>query len=508
MKHMRQILALALVLTMALGLAISAQAVETDPPADNKISISVIDSIDGASVEGHTYAVYQIFTGTVATDGKTLSDIELGANIAEGKTVAEIQAIIDAASGPEATAAALEAIVTGTPIEELTDSNSHSANVVPGYYLIVDVSEDLPKGETSSAFILQVLESVEIKSKHTAVPNTIKKIDDTNDSLDLVDEIIWHDSADHDIGDKILFKLEMTVPSIIGQFEKYDEAYKFVFHDKEDAGLTFQNDAKVYVDGTEITSGFEVVYPAADGDTFDVVFADLTEIPGVEAGSVITVEYHSELNENAILGNKGNVNEMYGEYANLHRPDHPGYTPKDAVIAFTYKVVVNKVDKDNNALTGAIFTLEKYNAAADAWVAVKQVETEPGAVFTFKGLDDGKYRLTENKAPDGYNKIAPIEFTVTADHEIAWETQNREDLLTSLTGDVVTGEIEFAPINETVGEETHENTGLSTNVINRAGVVLPETGGIGTTIFYILGGLLAVAAVILLVTKKRMSSAE
>ena len=506
MKHMRKALALVLALIMVLGLAVSAYAEEGETPVDEveKISISVVTSADGATVEGHTYNVYQIFTGTVAEDGKTLSDIEIGENIPEGKTVADVQAIIDAASGAEAVAKALKAIVTGNPVEVLDDENGHAAEVVPGYYLIVDVSEELPEGETSSAFILQVLEAVEIKSKHTAGPTTEKKIDDTNDSVDATDEINWQDSADHDIGDKILFKLEMTVPAVFNQFVKYNEAYKFVFHDKEEAGLTFQNDAKVYVDGQEVTSGFEVKYPADDGDTFDVVFADLTKVAGVTAGSKITVEYHSVLNENAVLGNKGNVNEMYGEYSNLHRPEYPGFTPKDTVIAFTYKVVVNKIDKDKNPLPGATFTLEKYIAATGEWIAIEKVDAESDTVFTFKGLDDGNYRLTETEAPDGYNKIDPIEFTVTAEHDITWETEKREDLLISLTGDVTTGEIEFTAIDE----EGNKNVGLSSDVINQAGVVLPETGGIGTTIFYILGGLLAVAAVVLLVTKKRMASAE
>ncbi|MBO5976381.1 MAG: LPXTG cell wall anchor domain-containing protein, partial [Oscillospiraceae bacterium] len=152
------------------------------------------------------------------------------------------------------------------------------------------------------------------------------------------------------------------------------------------------------------------------------------------------------------------------------------------------------------ALTGAEFTLEKYNKATDSWIAIDQVETTAGAVFTFEGLDDGNYRLTETETPDGYNSIEPIEFTVTADHDIVWETQIRTEVLNSLSGNVTTGEIEFT-VDTAAGP-------LSSDVENMAGIELPETGGIGTTIFYIVGGLLVAAAVILLVTKKRMSSAK
>ena len=500
MKHISKILALVLALTLVLGLATAVSAADET----EKITIEITTSASGASVTGHTYEVYQIFTGTVAEDGKTLTDAAYGANYTTGKTVTEAMEELETMSGTEA-AAFLAGKISGEPFAVLNDGNNHKIeNVDPGYYLIVDVSTGLPEGEVTSAYILQALQDVVIKSKHSAGPKVEKKIDDTNDSVDATNEIIWHDSADHDIGDLIDFKLEMTVPSIINEFKTYKEAYKFTFHDKEEKGLTFQPDTVVVkVNEEDILTAnvdYTVITSTTDGDTFDVVFADMTKIDGLEAGDVVTVHYKSELNENAILGSQGNVNEVYGEFSNLHRPEYPGRTPKDFVIAFTYKVVVNKKDQDNKPLSGATFTLEKYNAAKGAWEFIEQVETEPEDVFTFYGLDDGNYRLTETKAPNGYNSIDPIEFTVTADHNILWEDEGeRLTILETLTGDVTTGQIAFAALEN--------NEGLSADVINEQGVVLPETGGIGTYIFYIIGGLLAVGAVVLLVTKKRMSVA-
>ena len=498
---MKKILALTLVLIMALSLATTAFAAEGDT-----YSITILKPENG-TLDNHVYKVYQIFTGDLATgeDGKLiLSNVKYGQNYGtKGAVVPETELeALDAMTG-EAAAKKLDKDKTGEAYATLNKDNNWKVTTVPaGYYLIVDVSTGLAEGETSSAFILQLVDNVEINSKHSNVPNVQKKIKDTNDSVaDSTTD--WQDSADHDIGDDIPFQLKMTVPAIFEQFKIYGEAYRFVFHDTEEQGLSFNNDAKVYVNGKQITSGFEVVFPTAheeDDDTFDVVFADLTQIPDLKANDVITVEYTSKLTQSAVLGKPGNVNTVYGEYSNLHRPEYPGFTPKDTVIAFTYKVVVNKVDENKAPLAGAEFTLEKYDVATDSWKPISKVETEAGTTFTFNGLDDGNYRLTETDTPPGYNSIKPIEFTVTADHDILWETQDRLEVLNSLTGDVTTGEIQFTA--------TEDKDTLSSDVVNKSGTVLPETGGMGTTIFYIVGGLLAVAAVVLLITKKRMNSAE
>ena len=263
---------------------------------------------------------------------------------------------------------------------------------------------------------------------------------------------------------------------------------------------------KVYLDGTLITSGYEVKQNAADGCTFEVVFEDLKDTAAV-AGSEIVVRYQSVLNENAVIGNQGNVNKVYGEFSNNPNDEGHGKTTEDTVIVFTYTVEVNKVDEDLNPLSGAVFTLEKFvadvagtevlNGVNGKWVALSTVETTPDTTFTFAGLDDGEYRLTEVKAPQHYNKIEPIRFAVNAEHDVVWEVQERTDVLTSLTGDVATGTITFAS-DLTAGQ-------LTTDVVNDRGVILPETGGIGTTILYVIGGVLVMGAVIFMITKKRMN---
>ena len=185
------------------------------------------------------------------------------------------------------------------------------------------------------------------------------------------------------------------------------------------------------------------------------------------------------------------------EYSNNPKGTGTGRTPWDNVIVFTYKVVVNKVDQAGHPLDGAQFTLTKKTKNGTDVVKTMDVNTTL-TQFTLSGLDDGEYTLTETVTPAHYNTISPITFTVNADHTITWGAESRDSILTSLSGNTASGEITFTS-SKTDGT-------LTTNVINNIGTTLPGTGGIGTTIFYVIGGGLMVAAAILLITKKRMEN--
>ena len=383
-----------------------------------------------------------------------------------------------------------------TPVAIVT--NGSSVEVVGGYYLIKDQDGSLSGSEPYTTYLVSVVGTVTISPKSNDVPEFEKKLKDTNDSTG--DTTGWQDSADYDIGDDIPFRLQGTVP------EDYDsyKTYYYAFHDKEEAGLTFDSSSvKVFVgdevNGTKIdASNYTVVTNPADGCTFEIVFDDLKNIPTVTANSIITVTYKSRLNENAVLGAQGNVNKAKLEYSNNPKGTGTGRTPWDNVIVFTYKVVVNKVDQNRQPLEGAEFTLTKKLKDGTENVIPMKIDTSNKALFTLSGLDDGMYTLTETVTPAHYNTISPITFTVNADHTITWEADPRNTVLTSLSGNTASGEITFTH-NETDGS-------LTTDVVNNIGTTLPGTGGIGTTIFYVIGGGLMVAAAILLITKKRMEN--
>lgn len=443
----------------------------------------------------HVYEIYQIFTGDVS--GTTLSNVKWGANGTGTKDEAVESSVLDALKGIDKAASVqtkLETIkkyanLKSTPFNTVT--NGANVKVPEGYYLIKDTDESLAgKDDSYTTYIVKVAGDVNFTPKSDK-PSSEKKVKDTNDTEGTTTN--WQDSADYDIGDKVPFQLTGTVAS---NYDDY-KVYKFTFHDKESDGLTFDKDSvKVYVDGNEIKTGYTVTTPAGDGDTFDVAFDDLKQITGVKAGSKITVEYESTLNENAVLGSAGNPNTMHLEYSNNPNDaqgGETGKTPDDKVIVFTYKVVINKVDENKQPLTGAEFTLKK-KLKSGAYKEIEVVKANEGTTFTFAGLDDGEYVLEETKTPEGYNTISPITFTITAEHKI----ESDDPQLTELNGNKVSGKIEFTP-------NTAEGS-LTSNIVNQKGSELPETGGMGTTAMYLVGGVLVAGAVLLLITKRRMDT--
>lgn len=462
---MKKMVSIALTLVMAFARALTMK-VTTTFAADKTFTIT-------APSNDHTYEIYQIFTGDLSENGSTLSNVKWGSN-GKGTAGNDVdKTVLDEIKGlksDDADQTKLATIkkyvdLTGTPFKTVKNG---TVDVPEGYYLIKDKDNSLTgEDDVYTTYIVQVSKDLKITPKADK-PQSEKKVKDTNDTIG--DTTGWQDSADYDIGDDVPFQLTGTVTSKYADYK----AYKFVFHDKESAGLTFNADSvKVYVDGKQITSGYEV-----------------------KAGSKITVEYTSQLNDKAVIGSAGNPNTMHLEYSNNPNDDQggeTGKTPDDTVIVFTYKTIINKVDASGAALKGAEFKLYKVmKDGSEKEVAV--VKNPEGTTFTFNGLDDGDYILRETTTPDGYNSISDIKFRITASHDVLSESPALKDL----TGDKVTGEIELTA-DKTVGS-------LTSNIVNQKGSELPETGGMGTTAMYLVGGVLVAGALLLLITKRRMDT--
>ena len=496
MKTIKRSIAFMLALVLTFAMSVTAFADEA------KTYSITIDS----AIPGHTYEAYQIFTGDLSEDETTLSNIKWGEGISKAGQdtlgsamdyAAEVLAKMESNS-KEATAEAeklngyLEkASQTVSVPADSKDVSYKLTGLKAGYYLIKDKDDSLSGSDKSyTEFILKLVkdQTVKPKSGTTTVEKKVKDINDTTDKAGNYKDKDWQDSADYDIGDNVPFELTATLAENVSAYK----TYKLIFHDTLSAGLTYNNDYKVTFNGQDVTSYFTSAY---EGTTLTFTCNDVKAF-GATNESVITVDYSAKLNDNAVIGAAGNPNEVYLEFSNNPNSNgegETGNTPKDTVIVFTYKVVVNKVDEKGASLKGAGFTLYKKLAdGSQKEISYVEINDDQTTVFTFKGLDDGDYVLKETKTPDGYNTYADQEFTVKAEHD----TVSANPGLTKLTGDVTTGSIEFTP--------TLKDGSLETTVINKSGSVLPSTGGAGRVAIYVIGAILVIGGGIVLVTKKRV----
>lgn len=487
MKLFKKLASFILAFAMVMAIAVPSVVMAAD---DGSITIT------GANA-GHTFEAYQIFTGKVS--GNTLSNIEWGSGVSDkGKTklgdAKEKAKGLNDSNSKDFAYAISEYLTTPASSANTQDASGNYviSGLKPGYYLVKDKGP-ITGQDSYTKFILQVVGNKTVAVKKQ-VPESFKKVMDKNDTTGTTTD--WQDSADWDIGDKVPFQLTGTVAS---DYKEYKAAYQLVFHDTLSAGLTFdENSVKVYTnDSTDPISAdqYTVTYPATDGHTFDVTIKNVKALDGTV--KKIRVEYEATLNEHAAIGSKGNPNEMFMEFSNnpnSTQGGEKGETPKDKVIVFTYKAIVNKKDSSDNPLTGAGFTLYK-RVNGNYEPVTKVLGTENGGTtFTFTGLDDGEYKLEETTTPEGYNTMAPIEFKIEATHD---ET-SADPQLNTLTGNKLSGEVLFTP-------KTTEGT-LETDVKNYKGSELPETGGMGTTVLYAAGTLMILAAAAFLVMKKKAES--
>ncbi len=289
----------------------------------------------------------------------------------------------------------------------------------------------------------------------------------------------WGETNDANIGETVEFRATITTGK---------GTSNYVMHDTMSEGLTFNADSvKVTFDGEELTTGADyVLVIGQNGYTFEIDFTDTFEagLTDDDAGKAIYVEYSAVLNEKAVIAGEGNPNEVYLTYGNNQE------ATKDTTVTYTYQFQLVKTDATDVLLNGAEFKLYDAKEGGNEIAVVKVSDgvyrvakaDETGVVIeagyvTIQGLDSATYYLEETKAPDGYNML----------------TERQAVTITAANNDATV-----------TADGKYENGGVQ--VINRTGSLLPETGGIGTTIFYVVGGLLMVGAVIFLVTKKRMSA--
>lgn len=483
---------LSLVMIMAMGLTAFA---EGEPTGEKTYKLT----LTGTST-GHTYEAYQIFTGDLSTNEdnkKVLSNVKWGTGVTYTGTgiAADVAKALGAGTMTidqlEDNLTLTKSVTTVTSSKDKTEIDGLAA----GYYLVKDKngSQD-GKSDAYTKFIVQVVGDTEAKIK-SGVPTVEKKVKDTNDSTGITSE--WQDSADADINDDVQYQITGTMPDNIADYT----TYKYIFTDTMSKGLTYTpNTATIKIGDTVVTGSFTEKVATNDNGTTVTWTCDNLKGIGVTLAkdTKVVVIYSANLNENAVIGSAGNPNTVNLTYSNNPNKDgegDTGKTPDDKNIVFTYKTVVNKVDQDKKSLKGAAFKLEKKQSDGE-YKEVKSFTAGEDTTFTFTGLDDGDYRLTETTTPAGYNTITPIVFTISAEHDVKSDAPT----LTKLSGNATSGEATFTA---TVSEGS-----LTTDVVNKKGSTLPSTGGRGTTMIYIIGAVLVVMAGIVLAMRKKMSSKE
>ncbi len=533
MKQMKKLAGLVLALVMLVALAVPAMATTTFVKGDDVPDSSVITT-------------YQIFKGTSADNGKSLADIQWGANLTKpddfitalkatgitefqklhlkgdviGTTEDGNNVVATESSTAEEVAKAINAALplgtdNLTKIAEAAfkgvsgDGAALGTEVEDGWYLIRnrDTKGDDDSSNDTNTFTLQQVtgssaENTTINPKQDA-PGLTKKIVKGEDRVDQTDAAF---------GETVNFELTANLPSNFNSESVV--SYTMTFHDQQEAGLTLIDESiKLTANGTELTKGvdYTVEIPGADGHTFDVKLiakgdnvSAAVKALGLTNGNPIVVSYSAALNENANTGTTGNKNTAKLTYTENNTPKD---TPEDTVIVFTFNGIVNKVDPEGNPLDGAEFELVKVEDDGTKSEPIKVTLNDAKTSFTFAGLKAGKYMLTETEAPKGYNKLEkPIYFV------IEYGATNEElpvlNKLEAYQTDENWKKVESNPTAEFTGTLNPDNSNVSTDIVNGEGIVLPSTGGIGTTIFYVVGGVLVAAAAILLITKRRMNLNE
>ncbi len=481
MKRMKKYVSLLLTVLMVLALGMTAFAANTTG------SITIRDAL-----KGETYSAYRIFdlesydkdkelysyvlsekwSGfeneegiahyfTIDADGYIVWNAATENDAQDVKAFAGIAMSYAKANNIDAdrTAEADESWFNGTEVVKAAFEN-----LPLGYYLL-----DSSLGTLCSLDTMNPTATIREKN---VVPTIAKEVEEDSTGT-------FGESNDADITQTVNYKSTITVQA---------GTENYVLHDKMDAGLTFAGTVKVSYDGEEIANPegkYELVVGPTDGDTFDIVFED-DYIQTLVAGKNIVVEYSATLNAKAAVGKAaGNKNSTQITYGNASE------STWDETTTYTWKFDVFKYTLgDNNAqvpLEGAQFVLYKTEGTATKYATLENdiitgwVDTEEAATkLTSKedgkiaiiGLDTDTYYLKETVAPEGYNLLkTPITVVIGAEGAL---TQN---------GD---------PVDQI-------------EVLNKAGFLLPSTGGVGTTMFYVAGVVLMLGAAVLLVFKKRVS---
>lgn len=496
-KAMKKLMAALLAVAMVCAMAIPAWAAEGathSSSEDGKITIQ-------NAVANQTYKIYRILDlqyNDTAKSFRYVKNDKWGAFV-EGQTtylsVDSKTGVVTWANSDNAdngTAIKALAVAAGQHVKDtpsLTADGSVKANsrtvifdnLPLGWYLVVsDLTTDAICSIDTTA------KNVTIREKNGA-PTVEKKVEYASGS--------WGEGNDGNVGDTVNFHTTIYVTD--------GNPTNYVLHDQMSKGLTFkENSIAVKVNDTLITN-YTVEYTNTDKCTFEISFPNGT----LHTNDTVVVTYSATINNDAVVGTTGNENETWLKYGDNGETTHG----KTKTYTWSFNIFKYFTDSNNDMryLADVEFVLYRKDNTANkteyaqfnsnnkltGWTEAEneatKLKTNATSTVAVEGLDAGTYFLKEITTPGGFNGLtSDVEVKITSSCNI-------------LTG--ATYAVEYKMVNEEDFTGTDEQEKV-VPIENKRGTTLPGTGGIGTTIFYVVGGGLMVAAAILLITKKRMEN--
>lgn len=506
---MKKVFAAAAAIATVFGLA--ATTVATANAADNAtLTVSTTD----AKFAGKTVNAYKMFSATVSSDGGAVSYTLTDEwkpffkdSTASGLTGATDTDVNDKANDYVSKLTGNDLVAFATKASNWAQTKTHditadaTATVSAdasngkytatftglgyGYYVVAVPGATLANASGQYATLVSVDSPTVDTTIKGNLPTVVKKVNGES-------------ATSAKIGDTLTFTLTSTIPDM----SAYD-TYTFNFKDTLSKGLTFGQVDSVKVGDTTLTKDTDYTVTTStvsDSTLLTVTMLNFKDKQQTNAGKTITVTYKATLNKDAVVGGHGNTNSATIQYSNNPSAGGTGDSEPSKVRVFTYGFTVDKYtgDKYNDAATrlaGAEFTLAPKNGAAISFVKVAAGSATENAVYrvakagetgatttittpangkvVFQGLKNGEYTLTETKAPAGYNKLASA---------IGVKVNGQNDG-TDTTNATVT--ITYNNDNGSSYNQTASNGVIP--VQNKSGAILPDTGGMGTIAFTVIG---------------------
>ena len=355
----------------------------------------------------------------------------------------------------------------------------------------------------------------------------------------------WQKAADFNVGDKIDYKIEVTIPENIVRLKT------FTVTDTPKNLTDDVSSVKVKDGNSEIDNTTNNVYTINKSGTDGFTVNFVPSVMAAYKGKTLTITYTAVLNKTAVSTTDGNSNTVKLDYSNNVKKDgdttpDTTKTVQDEAVVYTFKISINKIadDEDKTPLGNVEFDLYKQvekdatGAITDAdakalgldtavgWVRVNNDEDTSGKHVALKtdtngklevnGLENGIYKLVETKTHDGYNLLKePVDVTLSIAYKTTWKKTDTYNNGVWVKSDVTQKNETFdanhiVELGEAMNDGTQSgvgNTGMITKtIINRKGFNLPVTGGFGTLLFSGIGVLLVLAGVSVLFSLKKKNN--